>query len=81
MNFDFEISRVDCISKENYNNHFNIKTVTSHSLEPPSPSLTFSAIKTFKCKTKQFEQAEIEFPNFAFSEIIDAAKYGCVRVN
>ena len=26
MNFDFEISRVDCISKENYFSHFNTKT-------------------------------------------------------
>ena len=25
MNLDFEISRVDCISKENYYSHFNLK--------------------------------------------------------
>ena len=26
MNFDFEISRVDCISKANYFSHFNVKS-------------------------------------------------------
>ena len=39
MNFDFEILRVDCISKENYFSHFNRKN-TSQSLETPFPSLT-----------------------------------------
>ena len=29
MNFDFEISRADCISKENYFSHFNIKQEVS----------------------------------------------------
>ena len=42
MNFDFEISRVDCISKENYFSHFSTKS-TSQSLEHlPLPPHFFS---------------------------------------
>ena len=36
MNFDFEISRVDCISNQ--------------ALETPSPALNFFSQKNFKCK-------------------------------
>ena len=45
---DFEISKIDCISKENYFCHFNIKS-TSESLETPSPSHFFQQ-DNFKCK-------------------------------
>ena len=39
MNFDFEISRVDCISKENYFSHFNIKIHLNFLKHPPLPPL------------------------------------------
>ena len=50
MNFDFEISRVDCISKEKYFSHFNIKN-THQSLETPSPAPTFSGRKTLSASS------------------------------
>ena len=50
MNFEFEISRVDCISKENYYSHFNVKN-TSQFLETPSPSPTFFIKKTFSARS------------------------------
>ena len=43
MNFDVDISRIDCISNENYFSNFNVKN-TSQSLE--TPSQLFSARKT-----------------------------------
>ena len=49
MNFEFEISRVDCISKENYYSHFNVKN-TSQFLETPSPSPIFIK-KTFSARS------------------------------
>ena len=46
MNFVFEISRVDCISKENCYSHFSIK-LHLNNLKPPAPfSHFFSARKT-----------------------------------
>ena len=51
MNFDFEISRDDCISNENYFSHFNINKNTHQSLETPSPAPTFSARKTSSAKS------------------------------
>ena len=50
MNIYFEISRVDCISEENYFSHFNIK-ITSQSLErtPPLPPI-FQRERLFKYK-------------------------------
>ena len=50
MNLDFEISRVDCISKENYFSHFNIKN-THQSLESSSSGPTFSARKTLSARS------------------------------
>ena len=31
-------------------------------------------------QTEQFEQIGFNYPNFVFSELIDVAKYWCVRV-
>ena len=45
MNFDFEPSRVDCISNENYFLYFNIKMHLNLLKHPPFPPL-FSGRKT-----------------------------------
>ena len=50
MNFDSEISTVDCISKENYFSHFNIEN-TPQSLETPSLSALFSARKFLSARS------------------------------
>ena len=50
MNLDFEISRVESISKENHFSHLNIKN-TSQSLETSSPSPTFSVSKTLSARS------------------------------
>ena len=49
MSFDFEISRVDCISKENYFSYFNIKKYTPISWNTLLCPHFFSK-KNFKCK-------------------------------
>ena len=46
MTFDFEISRVDCISKENYFSYFNIKNIS----QSPFPHF-LSARKTSSAKS------------------------------
>ena len=50
MNFDFEISIVDCISKENYLSYFSIKNA-HQSLETPSSASTFSARTTLSARS------------------------------
>ena len=49
MSFDFEISRVDCISKENYYSHF--KKNISQSLKNPPLHPLFSAEKTLSARS------------------------------
>ena len=51
MNFEYEISRVDCISKENYFSHFNIQKYISVSLETPSFLSIFAARKTLSARS------------------------------
>ena len=50
MNFDFVISRVGCISKENYLSHFNIKIHLNLLKNTPLPQL-FSARKTLSVRS------------------------------
>ena len=64
MNFDFEISRVDCISKQNITLISVYEKITSHSLETPFHSSTIFSKKNIKgkiytyafglCKQKHF---------------------------
>ena len=50
MNFDFEISRVDCISKKNITLISVYEKMTSQSLETPSHSPTIFSKKNIKGK-------------------------------
>ena len=50
MNFDFETSRVDCISKKNISLISVYEKITSKSLETPSDSPTIFSKKNIKGK-------------------------------
>ena len=68
MNFVFEISRVDCISKENYYFHFNIKKIhLNHLKHPPFPP-HFSARNTLSARSTLmhlvYKNKNILFPSF-----------------
>ena len=65
MKFDFEISRVECVSKENYYSHFNAKIHLSH-LNHTSPLPTFFSKKKkflkYKIYAYAFSVYSVDYP-------------------
>ena len=68
MNFDFETSRVDCISKKNITLISVYEKITSQSLETPSHSPTIFSMKNIKGKIYTYAfglcKQNILFPYF-----------------
>ena len=65
-NFHFEISRVDCISKQNFYSHFSINIHVNHLKHPPLPPL-FSARKKLSVRPTpmhlNYKSRNILFPS------------------
>ena len=64
MNFDFEISTDDCISKENYFSHFILKQETWKFHENHVFQLLHETRKTFQVQS-------IELMYFSFNDFLD----------
>ena len=57
------------------------KTMSSYSREPIKKNHeNLEGLSHYTFKTEQLGMWGVRFPRFAFSEVIDVAKYECVRI-